>query len=276
GRMNLPLVRDPVLPKDADYLMMECTYGDKTHRDPDQAYEELADVVKRTVKRGGKVIIPSFAVGRTQEIVYQLNRLIEEGEVPRIPVFVDSPLAVNVTDVFRMFPQYFDQEAHQFMRENHQRALYFDGLTYTRSVDESKAINEIKEPVVIISASGMAETGRILHHLKNNIEDERNTIMIVSWQAPNTLGRRLAEQEKHIRIFGENYYRKAEVVTIGGLSAHAGQNMLMEYALESRSTIQRIFLVHGEDRGATPLMEKLHEAGMDNISYPERNATAEI
>lgn len=276
GRMNLPLVRDPVMPENVDFLMMECTYGDKTHRDPDEAYEEFAGVVKRTVKRGGKVIIPAFAVGRTQEIVYQLNRMIHDGLIPRIPVFVDSPLAVSVSDIFRLFPQYFDDEAHTFMRGNDRRALYFEGLTYTRSVEESKAINDMSGPMVIISASGMAETGRILHHLKNNIEDGRNTVMIVSWQAPHTLGRRLAEQEKHINIFGDRYTRKAEVVTIGGLSAHAGQSMLMDYALASKDTLQQLFLVHGEERGALPLMEKLKAAGMKRVHYPERNEVVEI
>ncbi len=276
GRADLPLVRDPVLPQDADYLMMECTYGDKAHRDPDEAYEEFAEVVRRTIRRGGKVIIPAFAVGRTQEIVYQLNRLFNEGTVPRIPVFVDSPLAINATDVFRLFPQYFDEEARQFAQESHHPALEFKGLICTRSVEESKTINELEGPMVIISASGMAETGRILHHLKNNIEDKRNTIMIVSWQAPHTLGRRLAEQEKRIRIFGEEYHRRAEVVTIGGLSAHAGQDMLLEYALASQASLKQIFLVHGEARGAEPLMEKMSAAGLKNIHYPEGGTEVEL
>jgi metallo-beta-lactamase family protein len=276
GRCNLPLVRDPVLPENADYLMMECTYGDKTKRDPDEAYEEFGEVVKRTVQRGGKVIIPAFAVGRTQEIVYQLNRMISSKLIPRIPVFVDSPLAVSATDIFRMFPRYFDEEAHQFVQDNRHPALNFSGLSYTRSVEESKAINHIPGPMVIISASGMAETGRILHHLKNNIEDKRNTVMIVSWQAPHTLGRRLAEQKKNIRIFGEEYYRKAEIATIGGLSAHAGQNMLIDYALASRASLKQIFLVHGEDRGAEPFMEKLKEAGFHDTVYPKLHKTVEL
>jgi len=276
GRCKLPLVRDPVMPENADYLMMECTYGDKPHRDPDESYEEFCAVVKRTAKRGGRVIIPAFAVGRTQEIVYQLNRMFSNNLIPRMPVFVDSPLAVSATDIFRMYPQYFDEEAHQFVQENQHPALNFQGLTYTRSVEESKAINYTPGPMVIISASGMAETGRILHHLKNNIRDKRNTIMIVSWQAPHTLGRRLAEQKKKIRIFGKEYIRKAEVATIGGLSAHAGQNMLLEYALASRKSLKQIFLVHGEERGAVPFMEKLNEAGFHNTIYPKLLKTVEL
>ena len=276
GRMRLPLMRDPVMPEDADYLMMECTYGDKQHRDPDEAYEEFSEVVKRTVSKGGKVIIPAFAVGRTQEIVYQLNRMITDGLVPRIPVFVDSPLATNASDIFKRFPQYFDEETHEFMQENHKRALDFPGLTYTRSVEESKAINKMNGPLVIISASGMAENGRILHHLRNNIHDKRNTILIVSWQAPNTLGRRLAEQEKKVKIFGETFYRKAKVVTIGGFSAHAGQNMLLDYAKASQKTLKKVFLVHGELRGAEPLRQKLHEAGIYNTYYPDMFESLEI
>ncbi|MEM5773995.1 MAG: MBL fold metallo-hydrolase, partial [Anaerolineaceae bacterium] len=276
GRHDLPIVRDPVMPQNADYLMMECTYGDKIHRDPEYAFEEFCRVVQETVKRKGKIIIPAFAVGRTQEIVFFLNRMFENNLIPRIPVFVDSPLAVGVTDVFRMYPQYFDEETLRFMEQTHEMALFYKGLTYTRSVEESKAINTMSGPLVIISASGMAETGRILHHLKNNIEEPRNTVLIVSWQAPNTLGRRLADQEKVVSIFGEKYVRRAEVVTIGGLSAHAGQDMLLEYVEATRRTLKQLFLVHGEERGALPLMEKLHERGFENIVFPVREQVAEI
>jgi metallo-beta-lactamase family protein len=276
GRNDLPIVRDPVMPQGADYLLMECTYGDKIHREPEEAYEEFSTVVKEAVRRKGKIIVPAFAVGRTQEIVFFLNRMIRDGDIPRIPVFVDSPLAVNASDVFRMYPHYFDEETHEFMKKNGQAALFFDGLTYTRSVDESKAINSMSGPLVIISASGMAETGRILHHLKNNIEDPRNMILIVSWQAPNTLGRRLADQEKTVNIFGEKYRRKAGVVTIGGLSAHAGQDMLLAYAQSTQQTLKKLFLVHGEERGANPLIEKLGALGFRDVLYPQREQEVEI
>ena len=276
GRKDLPLLRDPVLPEGVDYLIMESTYGDKVHRDPEEAYIEFRDTVKRTVQRSGKIIIPAFAVGRTQELVYDLNRMIAEKEIPRIPVYVDSPLAVNASDVFRKFSKYFDEETREFVNSGNHRALNFEGLTYTRSVEESKALNDRKDPMVIISASGMAETGRILHHLRNNIEEPRNTILIVSWQAPHTLGRRLAEQETQVRIFGEEFKRKAEVVTIGGLSAHAGQDMLLRYAQASQASLKHIFLVHGEERGALPLMEKIRQAGFDSVSFPERNEVVEI
>jgi metallo-beta-lactamase family protein len=276
GRLKLPLLRDPVLPENANYLLMESTYGDKTHRDPEDAYIEFRDTVKRTIARGGKIIIPAFAVGRTQELVYDLNRMVTEKEIPYIPVYVDSPLAVNASDVFRQFSRYFDEETREFVEKGNHPALNFKNLTYTRSVEESKAINYQDGPMVIISASGMAEAGRILHHLKNNIGDPKNTILIVSWQAPHTLGRRLAEQEREVRIFGETYYRKAEVVTIGGLSAHAGQDMLLKYATASVDTLQHIFLVHGEPRGAMPLMEKIQAAGFKAVSYPQMGEVVEI
>ena len=277
GRKDLPLIRDPVLPSEADTLLMECTYGDKPHRHPERAFEELRNVVYRTVERGGKVIIPSFAVGRTQELVYCLHRLIESGDIPRIPVVVDSPLAVNATDIFRAHPECFDEETLAFMEKDpHHSALGFDMVTYTRSVEESKSLNFYKGPMVIISASGMAETGRILHHLKNNIADERNTILIVSWQAPHTLGRRLADREKKVKIFGEVFVRKAEVVTIGGFSAHGGQSFLLEYAKATQSTVEKVFLVHGEKGPANALSDKLDTAGFSQVYYPELRANIKL
>jgi len=276
GRRKLPILRDPVLPDAADYLIMESTYGDKPHRDPDAAYQEFREVVTRTIKRDGKIIIPSFAVGRTQELVYFLNQMVNDGSIRRIPVFVDSPLAVNATDIFRKHPECFDKEAQGFIREHGHPALEFKGLTYTRSVEESKALNERKDPMVIISASGMAEAGRILHHLRNNIENPRNTVLIVGWQAPYTLGRRLADREKRIKIFGEAFTRRAEVETIGGLSAHAGQDLLVEYALTVKDQIKKVFLVHGEEKSAMALKEKLAEKQLSQVYYPELHSSVEI
>jgi metallo-beta-lactamase family protein len=277
GRADLPIVRDPVLPKDVDYLIMESTYGDRSHDSSGQAYDELQAVLSRTIERGGKIIIPSFAVGRTQTLVYYLHQMIDRHEIPRIKVFVDSPLAVNVTDIFRDHPECFDEEATNFMlADPHGSALGFDLLTYTRSVDESKAINFIDEPVIIISASGMAETGRILHHLRNNIEDERNTVLITSWMAPHTLGRRLSEGKKRIKIFGEEHKVRAEVASINGLSAHADQPHLIEYALASKDTLKGVFLVHGEEGPALALMEKLKQVGLQDVHYPELGESVDI
>jgi metallo-beta-lactamase family protein len=277
GRRKLPLIRDPILPDRVDTLMMECTYGDKPHRDPELAYEELRQVTSRTLERRGKVIIPAFAVGRTQEIVYMLHQMIESHQLPGVPVYVDSPLAVNATDIFKMHPECFDQETQEFIQaDRHHTALGFDRLIYTRSVDESKALNDRKDPMIIIAASGMAENGRILHHLRNNIGNSKNTILIVSWQAPYTLGRRLADREKRVKIFGEEHEVKAEVATIGGLSAHAGQDFLLEYALRVKGQARQMFLVHGEQTPAGVLTEKLIEAGMDKPSYPQLGTRVEL
>jgi metallo-beta-lactamase family protein len=224
------------------------------------------------------VIIPAFAVGRTQELVYSLHRLIDGGDIPRIPVYVDSPLAVNVSDIFRAHQECFDSETAQFVREDvrHHAALGFDLLTYVRSVEESKALNRREDPMVIISASGMAETGRILHHLRHNIENPRNTILIVSWQAPYTLGRRLVEGEPRVKIFGEFFERQAEVAAISGFSAHAGQEMLLEYALATRGRVRKIFLVHGEPDPAQALRERLAEQGAGQVFYPAPDSHDEL
>ncbi len=276
GRDDLPLLRDPVLPHDADYVMMECTYGDKPHSDPLEAHREFHEVILRTVARGGKVIIPAFAVGRTQELVYSLNTLVASGKLAHIPVFVDSPLAVRASQIFERHPECYDAETMDFIRSGRHPALEFKGLRYVQSVEESKTLNNMPGPMIIISASGMAEAGRILHHLKNNIEDARNTILIVGWQAPYTLGRRLAEQEPVVKIFGEEYHRRAEVVTIGGLSAHAGQDMLTKYALAVKEQVKQIVLVHGEPDAATAFQEHLRANGLDQLVYPELYASLDI
>jgi len=262
---------------DADYLIMESTYGDTKKRDPEAAFLELKEVVQKTINRKGRVIIPAFAVGRTQELVFGLHKMIEKGDIPEIPVFVDSPLAIRASEVFREHPECFDDETRHFIAvDKHQAALGFDRLKYTLSVDESKAINFTDPPYVVISASGMAETGRILHHLKNHIEDSRNTILIVSWQAPHTLGRRLADQKKEIKIFGKKYNRRAEVVTINGFSAHADQDELLAYASATKDTLKKIFLVHGEPRGAEPLMAELKERGFPEVLYPDNGSVFEL
>lgn len=276
GRRDLPLLRDPILPDEVDFLLMESTYGDKPHRGPRLAYEEFREVVRQTAERGGKVIIPAFAVGRTQELVYWLNQMMHEDGLPMLPVFVDSPLAVNASDVFKHNADSFDEETRKFVRENRHPALDFKMLTYIRSVDESKALNERTDPMVIISASGMAETGRILHHLKNNIENPNTTICIVSWQSPDTLGRRLADREKQVKIFGEVYNVNAQVATIGGLSGHAGQDLLMEYALSANGKLRKVFLVHGEEKPATILQNKLKDIGVRQVAYPEMHSSVEL
>ena len=276
GRYRLPLLRDPVLPENVDYLLMESTYGDKPHAEPSVAFDEFQDVVERTLQRGGKVIIPAFAVGRTQELVYHLNMMMFTKDVPPAPVFVDSPLAVNASQVFRKHPECFDDETRWFVQQAQHPALDFKLLKYIQSVEESKALNLRNDPMIIISASGMAETGRILHHLKNNIENPKNTICIVSWQAPDTLGRRLADREKQVKIFGEPYHVNAEIATIGGLSGHAGQDLLTQYAASTKKTVRKVFLVHGEPAPAAALTEKLKYQDIHEVYYPALHSSVEI
>lgn len=276
GRQDLPLITSPVLPSDVDYLLMECTYGDMEHLTVEEAYQNFGAIVKKTFARGGKVIIPAFAVGRTQEIVYFMNQLITDGTISPVPVYVDSPLAVEASQIFQQYPEYFDAETNAFIREHHHPALDFEGLTYISSVEESKALNNKHEPMVIISASGMAETGRILHHLKNNVENPRNTVLIVGWQAPDTLGRRLVEGAKELRIFGQLFEVRAEVQTINGLSAHAGQDALLKYAAAVKGRAKKIYLVHGEQDAATAFMQKLNENGIGPFEYPVWKEQVEI
>jgi metallo-beta-lactamase family protein len=275
GRRNLPIIRDPVLPEKVDVMVMESTYGDKPHRTPESAYEEMCQVIHKTIQRGGKVIIPSFAVGRTQELVYNLNRMYENGDLPNVPIYVDSPLAVNATDIFKQFPDCYDAETLAMIHSGHP-ALDFPLLTYIHNLDDSKALNARKDPMIILSASGMAEVGRIVFHIRWNIENPLNTIMIVSWQAPGTLGRRLADREPFIKILGETFPVKAEIATIGGLSAHAGQDLLIEYARQGSAQKKGIFLVHGEEKPATILQDKLAEHGLQRVFYPAARQKLEI
>jgi metallo-beta-lactamase family protein len=272
GRLNMPILKDPVMPFAADYLMMECTYGDKPHPSYENACEQLNQVLQRTLGRGGKVIIPAFAVGRTQELVYAIHRMMDAGEIPSVPVFVDSPLAVNATDVFRLRLQDFDKEARELSHKDvRHEALGFDRLTYVRSVQESKELNQRQDPMIIISASGMVEVGRILHHLRHNIHDPKNTLLIVSWQAPHTLGRRLLEGKRQIKIFGEVYENRIDVQSIQGFSAHAGQDFLLEYVKSTQDQVKQIFLVHGEKTGAIPFMDLLKQNGFNHVQFPKRH-----
>jgi metallo-beta-lactamase family protein len=223
------------------------------------------------------LIIPAFAVGRTQMLVFYLHQMIDHGDLPRIPVFVDSPLAISVSEIFKRHPDCFDNEARAFMEADKHKSIFgFELLNFTRTVAESKAINDVKGPAVIISASGMAEVGRILHHLRNHGGDPNNTILITSWMAPHTLGRRLVEGKKQVKIFGEKHKIRAEVDVINGLSAHASQPYLLSYALATQETLKGVFLVHGEKDAATALKERMTTAGIGNISYPEWGQQVEI
>ena len=277
GRKQTPILRDPTSISDIDYLIMESTYGDRLHKSRDEAQDQLRRIVEEAVNRGGKIIIPSFAVGRAQELVFSLHFMMESGALPRFPVYVDSPLAVNISKVFRAHDELHDQAAQDFADDiPHHDVFDFPELTYVGSVDESKALNDKPGPMVIISASGMCETGRILHHLRNNIGNPRTTVLIVSWQAPNTLGRRLVEKERRVKIFGEAYNVKAKVEVINGYSAHADQAGLLEWALALKGRLKKVFLVHGEPEPAKALAEKLRQGGIREVYYPGLHESATL
>lgn len=273
GRQESLLLEPPALPPaHVDILLLESTYGDRQHGAPKQAARRLRDIVNATVRRRGKVIIPAFAVGRTQEIVYSLNLLEAEGDIPAIPVYVDSPLAVGATDVFRMHPEEWNATVADFLMEERRRNPFDSGhVEYIRDASDSKRLNHDRQPMVIISASGMAETGRILHHLKNNIGDADNTVLLVSFQAQETLGRKLQDGVNPVRIFGEEYRVRAQVETIEGYSAHADQGELLGWADHlDRSRVESICLVHGEPGPQAVLSEKLRAAGFPNVRAPAR------
>lgn len=270
GRPDRPILRDPTFLKEADVLIMESTYGNREHPPADEASAALKKVINDACRRDGKVIVPAFAIGRTQELVYRLHLLVEAGEIPKtLPVFVDSPLAIDATAIHRLHPEAYDEDLATFMlKDVHGDPFGFDMMQYTRSVHQSKAINLLKGPAVIISASGMAEAGRILHHLKNNIEDPRNTILIVGWQAPHTLGRRLVEKERVVKIFGEEYERRAEVVTINGFSGHAGRSELLDWADHFERRPAYTFIVHGEEDASLALASALEQRGFSRVTVP--------
>ena len=268
GRKGLPILRNPEYVKEADVLITESTYGGKLH-DPIQGMQsKLQEVILKTIKRGGKVIIPAFSVERTQEITYTLHRLFENKALPRIPVFVDSPLSVNATEVFRLHPECFNKDVFKMVLE-HDDPFGFEYIHYIQSVEDSKKLNDIHEPIVIISASGMCESGRILHHLANNVDNPNNTILIVGFQAPDTLGRRILEHQPKLKIFGDEYPLKAEVVEMHSFSAHADHNDLVDFANNfDRKKLRNIFLVHGEKDEQSALSQSLDQIGFKNIAAP--------
>jgi len=271
GRPNKPILEDPTLVQGCDTLLIESTYGNRLHPDAEDTKAELKRVVLETVERGGKVIIPAFAVGRTQELIYDLHQLIQDQAIPELPVFVDSPLAIDATGVFRLHPECYDAQVEQFLHETGARDPFgFSRAQYTRSVEQSKAINHIQGSAIIISASGMAEVGRILHHLKNNIQDPRNTILIVGWQAPHTLGRRIVEKQETVKIFGESYDLHAHVEVIDGFSAHADRDELLGWVRQMETLPTRTFVVHGDPEPAQALADELQQLGIPETYVPER------
>jgi metallo-beta-lactamase family protein len=279
GRAELPILRPPQVAEDVDYVIMESTYGSRFHESTGEAREILRQVAQKTYDRRGKLIIPAFAVGRTQELAYGLDQLWEAGQLPPIDVFVDSPLAVNVTEVFRLHPECYNEEMLDAMLSEADRdPLGFKHLRYIRAVEDSKRLNVLETPAIIISASGMCEAGRILHHLKNNIEDSRTTVLFVGYQAENTLGRKLLEGQDPVPIFGEEYRVRAQVRRAEGYSAHADRAELLDWAarIQAQGDLKRVFLVHGEEEGLMALAQGLRDQDVTQVDVPERGQVFEV
>lgn len=268
GRPNLPIIRDPSIVNDADVLIIESTYGDRLHGDINQVANRLAAAINQTVSRQGKIIVPAFALERTQELIYTLHRLRLDKKIPEIPIFVDSPLATDATDIFRLHPECFNEDINELLRTVDD-PLGFRQLHYTRSTDESKMINNISGPIIIIAGSGMAENGRILHHLKNNIENPLNTILIVGWQAENTLGRKIQDKLPEVSIFGEPYKLKCQVEVFDEFSAHADRNDLINWVKQGKDRWQKVFVVHGEHNASLALAGAIKEIGIKEVIIPE-------
>jgi metallo-beta-lactamase family protein len=269
GRPGMPITRDPDVLRDLDILIMESTYGDRLHGDYAEVEEELAQAVRDTAASGGKVIIPAFAVGRTQHLVYVLHKLFDEDRIPDMPIFVDSPMARDVTEVFKRYPDCLDRETRRVFFNNNETPFDFPRLTYTHSVEESKKLNDLKYPHVIISGSGMCEGGRILHHLRNNIGDRRTLVLFVGYAARETLARKLLDGWKTVKIFGEPHDVKCRIELIDAFSAHADRDELLAYAgFNPPSRLKHLFLVHGEAEQALPLRNTLIGKGYMNVHYP--------
>jgi metallo-beta-lactamase family protein len=277
GRRNTPLLPDPEpIQEEVETLLLESTYGNRLHQPVTDAIEKLKTVIKRAYNEGGKIIVPSFALGRTQELVYVLHQLTDRGELPRLPIYVDSPLATHLTDVFAVHPEDMDRESWVEFGQRGEVPLSFRNLQYVRTQDESKALNTTPGPFVVIAASGMCEAGRILHHLANGIANPKNTVLITGFQAQNTMGRRLVEGVKEVRIYGTLYPVRAEVIVLNEFSAHADAEELKNYA-EHTKGLKNLFLVHGETSQAEALAQDLSASHPDwQVRVAEHSQTFEL
>ncbi len=266
GRKNKAIIKDPEIIPNPDYLVLESTYGNRLHEGFEEALEKLKNVVNAAAERNGKVIIPAFAVERTQELVYYLHLLTDKKEIPEIPIYVDSPMATNATAIFRVHQECYDKETNDAFIQHHENPFGFNALKYTSSVAESKSLNDIKGPAIIISADGMCEHGRIRHHLVRHIDNPANTILIVGYMAGNTLGRRILEKQKEVRLFGEWKKLRAHVEKINAFSAHADYSEIREYVSNlDLKKLKKIFLVHGEPDAQKNLQKVLLELGVKEV-----------
>ncbi len=271
GRRGLPLLNDPVVPKGLDYLIMESTYGGRVHAPIEEAKGKLKSAINRTVERKGKVLIPSFTLERTQEVIYFLNELIKEKAIPLIPIYVDSPLATDITELFTYHSSYLDAKTRRAIKQD-RNPFELLNLKFIRDQKVSKGLNTDKRPMIIIAGSGMCESGRILHHLANNIADTRNTILVVGYMAQDTLGKRIVERVPVVRIFGVEYELNAEVVVINAFSAHADKNELSDFVSRCLP-LKGVFLVHGDADQSRALCESLVAKGI-NARMPPKDEEA--
>ncbi|HZU28643.1 MAG TPA: MBL fold metallo-hydrolase [Bryobacteraceae bacterium] len=275
GRAGLPIIKDPERMPPADYLIVESTYGDRLHKPMEAVQSKLEDIVNRTWKRGGRVIVPAFAVGRTQQLVLMLHELMNAKRIPALPIFVDSPLAVSITEVFRKHTELFDEEALRFVSAG-QDPFGFSRLRYIRDTAQSKALNDLHGPFMVISASGMCEAGRILHHLRNNIGNPRNTVLITGYQAEHTLGRKILERWPEVPIFGDMMPLRADVQKINELSGHADQSELLAWMEPMTPTLCRVFLVHGENTSQKALAEAIRARYKLDVVIPDRGDSFDL
>jgi metallo-beta-lactamase family protein len=275
GRFGQPIIRDPDPPTGPiDTLIVESTYGNRDHEPVVDSASHLAEVVRRVAGRGGKLFIPAFALGRVQEIVYSLHQLHKAGQIPDVKMYVDSPLAVEATTVFRLHPEVFDRREQ--MLANSDAILDFPLLQYIRSVEDSKRLSTLLGPMIVIAASGMVESGRILHHLANGIGDPKNCVLFVGFQAENTLGRRIKDGAKQAKIFGETYEVRAEVASIEGYSAHADRSELRTWVKKLGGPIKRAFVVHGEAAPAAAMAQILKEEGVGEVTVPQMGQSFDL
>jgi metallo-beta-lactamase family protein len=267
GRPDRPIVQDPSIVEQADYVLVESTYGDRVHEGPEDTKKMIADVINSTRKAGGKIIVPSFALERSQELLYYINELLLEKAIPQLPVFLDSPMASRITRVFQKHRELYDEEMTQFVKRN-KSPFDFPGLQMAGTSEESKAINRIKGTIMIIAGSGMCTGGRIKHHLANNIATSNNTIMFVGYQAVGTLGRKIVDGEKEVRILGQQYPVKARVVRINGFSSHADKQELLEWLSGLKRPPRKLFIVHGESESARHFGDFVHENTGWQVAVP--------
>lgn len=275
GRRQKPILKDPVYINDADAMLLESTYGNREHEPIETADDQLAKAVNDIQARKGKLIIPTFALERTQEIVYCLRKLLKQKRIEPLPVFIDSPLAIKVTEIFRLHQECFDEEIISLFNYR-EDPFDFPNLEMSRSKESSQALNDTEGPMIIMSASGMCEAGRILHHLRNNIGDPNNLILIVGFQAKNTLGRKILERHSTVRIFGMEHNLEAEVRVINAYSGHADRHGLDKFANASKNTLKKLFLVHGEPEQSKAMGERLMQNGFKHVHVPERGEYVDL